>query len=82
MEQIDTKIRRWGNSYGIVIPRKIMDKQRLKEGSEIVLSVQSKNKMTVGDLMNLARKLNLAKKLQKINTQRALKELDETFWQE
>ena len=82
MEQIDTKIRRWGNSYGIVIPRKIMDKQRLKEGSEIVLSVQSKNKMTVGDLMNLARKLNLAKKLQKINTQKALKEIDETFWQE
>ncbi|MBI2656366.1 AbrB/MazE/SpoVT family DNA-binding domain-containing protein [Candidatus Woesearchaeota archaeon] len=32
-------IKRWGNSMGIVIPKEIVEKQHLREGDEVVISV-------------------------------------------
>ncbi|MEK6850506.1 MAG: AbrB/MazE/SpoVT family DNA-binding domain-containing protein [Nanoarchaeota archaeon] len=35
MEELTTKIRKWGNSYGIIIPQEILKIKNIKEGEEI-----------------------------------------------
>lgn len=82
MEQIKTKVKRWGNSFGVIIPSDIVTRQNLKEGSELELTIQPQNKMTVGDLMKLSQKLGLAKKLKGLDTQKALDETDKELWPE
>lgn len=34
------KLKRWGNSYGIVVPKEIAEKEGLKEGEEVEISVR------------------------------------------
>lgn len=82
MEQLKTTLRRWGNSFGVVVPKDIVERQKLKEGIEITVTFEPKRAMTGGDLMNLGRKLNLVKKLSKVDTGRALKEVDRELWPE
>jgi putative addiction module antidote len=44
MEELTTKIRKWGNSYGVIIPQEILRKKNLKEGEEIdVIMVKKGN---------------------------------------
>lgn len=82
MEQIRTKVRKWGNSFGIILPKDLMNSKRIEEGSEISVMIQPENKMTVGDVMDLSRKLGLAKKLKGINTQKVLDDVDKELWPE
>ena len=35
MAEITTKVRKWGNSFGIIIPLEILKSKRIKEGEEI-----------------------------------------------
>ena len=35
MAEVITKIRKWGNSFGIVIPQKFVNEEGLKEGEEV-----------------------------------------------
>ena len=39
MTVIETKVKRWGNSFGIVIPSEIVDKEGLKEEQKISIVV-------------------------------------------
>ena len=80
MEQINTKVKRWGNSFGIILPMKVVEKENLKEGVEITVTVQPKKKMTVGDLMRISKELGLDKRLKNIDTAKALREVDKAFW--
>ena len=34
------KLKRWGNSYGVVVPKEVVEKERLKEGEEVEISVR------------------------------------------
>jgi len=79
MEQIKTKVKKWGNSFGVIIPSHIVANQNLKEGSELELTIQPRNKMTVGDVMKLARKFKLKRKG---DTQKILDEIDKELWPE
>lgn len=38
--QARSKLRRWGNSYGIVIPKDIIEKEGLKKGEDVEISVR------------------------------------------
>src|SRR5438445_3926800 len=38
--QVKAKLRRWGNSYGVVLPKDVMEKEGLKEGDEVDMSVR------------------------------------------
>ena len=82
MEKTTVQVKRWGNSFGIVLPMKVVEKENLKEGVEITIIVQSKKKTTVGDLMRISRSLGLDKKLKNIDTSKALREVDKAFWSE
>lgn len=35
-----SKIKRWGNSYGILLPKAAVEKEGLKEGEEVEVSVR------------------------------------------
>ena len=34
------KLKRWGNSFGIVIPKEIVEKEGLREGEEVEITVR------------------------------------------
>jgi antitoxin component of MazEF toxin-antitoxin module len=38
--EIQGTLRRWGNSFGIVVPVKIVRENRLREGEEITIKVE------------------------------------------
>jgi len=78
MEQIKTYVKRWGNSYGIVIPKSIVEKEKLKEGSEVSINLTSSNFMTVGDVLKLAKKRKL--KRPKEDIQKLMDEIDKELW--
>lgn len=79
MEQVNVKAKKWGNSIGIVLPKSLVEKEGINEGTDLVVNVRTKKRMTGGDLMELGRKLNIALKLRKIDTEKALKEVDRDF---
>lgn len=35
MIEIKTKLRRWGNSFGIIVPQKAVENTKIKEGDEV-----------------------------------------------
>ncbi|MEK6873549.1 MAG: AbrB/MazE/SpoVT family DNA-binding domain-containing protein [Nanoarchaeota archaeon] len=41
--KVQTVLRKWGNSIGVVIPKKVIEKERLREGEEVFVIIESKN---------------------------------------
>lgn len=76
MQQITTKIRRWGNSFGILLPREILKKEHLKEGSEVTLNINTAKVTKVKDIFGL-----LKGKIKK-DTQTLMDEVDRDLWGE
>ena len=37
MIEIKSKLRKWGNSLGIVVPQKVIEKENAKEGDEVIV---------------------------------------------
>lgn len=78
MEKITAKVKKWGNSLGVILPKKVVNSENIKEGLEVSITIQTKNKMTVGDLFEFAEQNKLLK-LRK-NTRQIMKEIDEELW--
>lgn len=74
MITLNTKLRRVGNSLGIVVPSNFINDKNLREGSDIIVNIQHKNRTTVGDMLNEAKKQKL--KFRR-STEEILKEIDE-----
>jgi antitoxin component of MazEF toxin-antitoxin module len=55
MEEVITKIKRWGNSYGVLLPKSIINNE-LKENVEVKITVRPNTKLTVKDLFNLSKR--------------------------
>lgn len=73
MEKTNVKVKKWGNSFGIVLPKALIENQSIKDGTEIEIFIQTKHKTKVKDIFGLARgKL-------KRNTQEVLDEVDKDF---
>ncbi len=43
MIQIKTKLRKWGNSLGIVVPQIVIEKENTKEGDEVIILFKKEN---------------------------------------
>jgi len=67
MIELKTKLRKWGNSFGVVVPQRIVEKENVSEGDEITIFL-------VGERVNL-RKLFGAHKFKKPTSQ-MMKEVD------
>jgi antitoxin component of MazEF toxin-antitoxin module len=73
MEKVNVRVRRWGNSFGVILPRNVVDSQALREGASIEILVQSKNKTKAGEIFGL-----LKGKLKR-STDELLAEVDRDF---
>ena len=71
MIEVKSKLRRWGNSFGVVIPQKAIENSSANEGDEITILVKTKN-------VNLA-KLFGAHKFSK-STKKLMQEMDRELY--
>jgi antitoxin component of MazEF toxin-antitoxin module len=57
----EAKVRKWGNSMGIVLPKKIVEKQNLKDGG--LVTVQLVGKTDLKDIFGIFKneKINVRK---------------------
>jgi predicted DNA-binding antitoxin AbrB/MazE fold protein len=74
MERINTTVKKWGNSYGIILPKEVVKSQDLKEGIRIEVILETKNKNHVKDMFGI-----LKGKLKK-DTEIILKGVDKELW--
>jgi len=72
MEEVITRIKRWGNSYGVLLPRNIIN-QELKENAEVKVTVRPNLRLTVKDLFEFSKKYSFKTKK---NTEEIMKEMD------
>jgi len=77
MEQIDAKVKKWGNSFGIVLPMKVIEKEKLREGKEVTVTIRPRKITKVKDIFGI-----LKEELKNVDTQKALREVDKAFWPE
>jgi len=75
MERTTVKLRKWGNSFGVTIPLNLIQNQNLKEGSELEITLEPKDKMTVNDFIKIRGKI----KLRKVNVCKILNNIDKEF---
>lgn len=50
MESVVAKARKWGNSIGVILPRDIVEKVGIRDGSEVELLVGKKEKNVLREL--------------------------------
>ncbi len=80
MERIKTITKKWGNSFAVILPKKVVDTQNIEEGTEITISIETAKKMTAGDLVEFAKKHPLLKP--KRTTDKIMREIDDELWPE
>ena len=44
--QARSKLKRWGNSFGVVVPKEVVEKEGLKEGEVVEISVRKATEPT------------------------------------
>ena len=73
MIEIKTKLRKWGNSFGVVIPRNKTKKENMEEGEEIIALLMKKK--------NVLRETFGTFKFKK-STQKMMEEVDKELYNE
>ena len=73
MIEIKTKLRKWGNSFGVILPAEIIRANNIKENTEIEIMINIKNKTKVKDVFGI-----LKGKLTR-DTEDLLREVDRDF---
>jgi len=73
METINTKVKKWGNSFGIILPADIVRNNEIREGTDIEVRINTKNKTKARDIFGI-----LKGKLVR-DTGDLLKEVDRDF---
>lgn len=71
MIELKTKIRRWGNSFGVVVPITKVNQENIKEGDEVVILINKKEG-------NVLRETFGTLKFKK-STDKIMKEIDENL---
>ena len=72
MIEVKTKLRRWGNSFGIVVPQHKIEEAQLKEGKEVRALILEENKV---DLRKLFGKHKFKK-----STEQLMRETDKELY--
>ncbi len=73
MEKANVKVKKWGNSFGVILPSDIVRSQNLRKGSELEILINLKNKTKVKDIFGI-----LKGKLTR-DTDDLLREVDRDF---
>lgn len=43
MPEVESRIRKWGNSFGVIIPNEVIKKEKLKEGQKVGVMILKKS---------------------------------------
>ena len=73
MIEVKTKLRRWGNSFGVVVPLNKISNGQIKEGDEIVVLLEKEEKG------NVLKEMFGTFKFKK-STDKIMKEVDKELW--
>lgn len=46
MAELNTKVRKWGDSLAVIIPKEIADKEKLNTNDQIHISISKKNDLS------------------------------------
>lgn len=74
METANVKVKKWGNSLGVILPAEIVRAKNLKEGTELEILINPKNKTKVKDIFGI-----LKGKLKR-DTEEIMKDVDKELW--
>lgn len=74
MVSLNVKLRRVGNSLGIVVPSEVVAQRGLREGESLNITIEVTGKSRARDMFEEAKKWNLKPKR---STQEILDEIDE-----
>lgn len=74
MIQIKAKLRKWGNSFGIVVPQVVVEKEKTKEGDEIIVLFKKENDNILEEMFGT---FKFKKPIDKL-----MKEVDEELYNE
>ncbi len=74
MEQIRTKVKKWGNSYGVVIPVEAIKTEKIKEGDEVNILITKRGENVLRETFGTLKF--------KRSTQEILDESDREDWGE
>ena len=55
--EVTTRLKRWGNSIGIIIPAEKLREKNFKEDEEVVITIEKKN--TIKDLFGSLKNLKI-----------------------
>ncbi len=78
MKPVIARVKRWGNSLGVILPKHVVEQQDLSEGSEVELMVNKGKVSTVGDVFAFAQSMKLGKSRK--STEEVMREIDRDFW--
>jgi len=53
METINTKVKKWGNSLGIILPADIVRNNEIREGTDIEVRINTKNKTKAREIFGI-----------------------------
>jgi antitoxin component of MazEF toxin-antitoxin module len=70
---IETKVKKWGNSVGILIPKEDVKKLHLKQGEQVLVNIQRKEN-PLNELWGFGQKMG---KIRRKSTKEELQELRE-----
>ena len=76
MQELKTRVKKWGNSFGVMIPREVIKREHLREGSEVEVTINSTKITKVKDIFGI-----LKGKLNK-STEEIMREVDKELWPE
>ncbi|MDP3987112.1 MAG: AbrB/MazE/SpoVT family DNA-binding domain-containing protein [Nanoarchaeota archaeon] len=71
--ELKTKLRRFGNSFGIIVPAELARSSGLREGEDISVTIEESSLTTIRDMLEAARRQRL--KFTK-STQEIMDEID------
>lgn len=73
MEPIQTRIKRWGNSFAVVVPVQYIKEEKLEDGAEVTVTIHPRGKTKVRDVFGML------KGTFKRSTKELMREVDEAF---
>lgn len=72
MAEVHARIKKWGNSFGVVLPKEVMDSENLKENQEITFWIMKP--VFAKDIFGIT------KSKSRKNTSEILKEIRKEVW--
>ncbi|MFA4819443.1 MAG: AbrB/MazE/SpoVT family DNA-binding domain-containing protein [Candidatus Aenigmatarchaeota archaeon] len=73
MSELEGRIKKWGNSFGVIIPNEIIRKENLKDGQKVEIILRKPSKINMNKVFG-------SLKDWKKPTSRILKVVDKELW--